>query len=103
MRYFLLIPHIKIQNANAMSSPYTIGFPAMTAWLGAVHALQRHLQRVGFADIELFKVAVSCHQFDLQIYRGQGDYINSIISTANPLDKDGNRPAFVEEARCHLE
>ncbi|MCB1977589.1 MAG: hypothetical protein KDE66_11370 [Nitrosomonas sp.] len=34
MRRFLLIPHLKIHNANAMSSPYTIGFPAMTAWLG---------------------------------------------------------------------
>ena len=26
----LLIPHIRIQNANALSSPFTIGFPAMT-------------------------------------------------------------------------
>jgi hypothetical protein len=33
---FFLISHLKIHNANAMSSPYTIGFPAMTAWL--VHA-----------------------------------------------------------------
>ncbi|HNL81302.1 MAG TPA: type I-F CRISPR-associated protein Csy2, partial [Agitococcus sp.] len=47
MRRFLLIPHIKIHNANAMSSPYTIGFPAMTAWLGAVHALQRYVQQQG--------------------------------------------------------
>ena len=29
MRHFLLIPHLKIHNANAMSSPYTIGFPAI--------------------------------------------------------------------------
>ena len=47
MRQFLLIPHLKLHNANAMSSPYTIGFPAMTAWLGAVHALQRKLQSKG--------------------------------------------------------
>ena len=39
----ILIPHIKIQNANALSSPFTIGFPAMTAWLGAVHALERKI------------------------------------------------------------
>jgi CRISPR-associated protein Csy2 len=103
MRRFLLIPHIKIHNANAMSSPYTIGFPAMTAWLGAIHALQRHVQQQGLADVTLTSVAVSCHQFDLQTYKGRGDFINSIVSTANPLDKDGSRPAFIEEARCHLE
>lgn len=102
MRYFLLIPHLKIHNANAMSSPYTIGFPAMTAWLGAVHALQRRLNQQG-CDLCLSKVAVSCHDFDLQTYKGRGDFVHSIVGTANPLDKDGNRPAFIEEARCHLD
>lgn len=103
MRNFLLIPHLKIQNSNAMSSPYTIGFPAMTAWLGAIHALQRKLQAQGYTNIVLDKVAVSCHHFDLQTYKGRGDFVHSIVGTANPLDKDGNRPAFIEEARCHLE
>lgn len=111
MRRFLLLPHIKIHNANAMSSPYTIGFPAMTAWLGAVHALQRHLHQQGLSDVVLTGVAVSCHQFDLQTYKGPGDFVHSIVSTSNPLDykptkdepKNAERPAFVEEARCHLE
>lgn len=102
-RQFLLLPHLKIHNANAMSSPYTIGFPAMTAWLGAVHALQRELQQQGLSEVQLNGVAVSCHQFDLQTYQGPGDFVHSIVGTANPLDKDGSRPAFVEEARCHLE
>jgi CRISPR-associated protein Csy2 len=102
MRRFLLIPHIQIHNANAMSSPYTVGFPAMTAWLGAVHALQRHAQQQGFSDVNFLKVGVSCHAFDLQTYKGRGDFVSSIIGTSNPLDKDGNRPAFIEEARCHL-
>ena len=102
MRHFLLIPHLKIHNANAMSSPYTIGFPAMTAWLGAVHALQLKLKQQG-CDLNLNKVAVSCHDFNLQTYKGRGDFVHSIVGTANPLDKDGNRPAFIEEARCHLE
>ena len=102
MRQFLLIPHLKIHNANAMSSPYTIGFPAMTAWLGAVHALQRKL-KVKNHDVELTKLAITCHEFNLQTYKGYGDFVHSIIGTANPLDKDGSRPAFIEEARCHLE
>ncbi|MFC0351205.1 type I-F CRISPR-associated protein Csy2 [Undibacterium danionis] len=103
MRRFVLLPHIKIHNANAMSSPYTIGFPAMTAWLGAVHALQRRLNEVGFSELIFSSVAVSCHDLNLQTYKGNGDYVHSIIGTSNPLDKDGSRPAFIEEARCHLE
>lgn len=103
MRRFVLIPHIKIHNANAMGSPYTIGFPAMTAWLGAVHALQRKLREAGLSELILLSVAVSCHDLDLQTYKGNGDYVHSIIGTSNPIDKDGSRPAFVEEARCHVE
>lgn len=102
-RRFLLIPHLQIHNANAMSSPYTIGFPAMTAWLGGMHAVQRHLRQQGLTDIELTGAAICCHRFDLQTYKGQGDFVHSIVGTANPLDKDGGRPAFVEEARCHLD
>lgn len=99
----LLLPHLNIQNANALSSPYTIGFPAMTAWLGAVHALQRKLNQAGFDDLIFLAVGVVCHKIDLQTYKGQGDFVHSIIGTGNPLDKDGTRPAFIEEARCHLD
>jgi len=98
----LLIPHISVHNANALSSPFTIGFPAMTAWLGAVHALQCKLNALGL-DVCFDAVGVVSHQFDLQTYKGPGDFEYSIIGTANPVDKDGSRPAFIEEARCHLE
>ena len=103
MKSILLLPHIKIQNANALSSPYTIGFPAMTAWLGAVHALQRKLNQADFEELKFKSVGVACHDLNLHIYKGRGDYVHSIVSTGNPLDKDGGRPAFIEEARCHLD
>jgi CRISPR-associated protein Csy2 len=99
----LIIPHILVHNANALSSPFTIGFPAMTAWLGATHALQRKLNRDGFEALKFNATAVLSHKADLQVHRGVGDYVNSIIGTSNPLDKDGKRPAFIEEARIHLE
>ncbi len=103
MRPFLLIPHIRIHNANAMSSPYSIGFPAMTAWLGAVHALQRKLQQLpDFESLCLSKVGISCHQLEVQTHRSKGDFVSSIIGTGNPLGKDGSRPSFIEEARCHV-
>lgn len=98
----LLLPHIKIHNANALSSPFTIGFPAMTAWLGAVHALQRKLNEGGFQRIRFNATGVVSHECDLQTHKGIGDYVHSIIGTGNPLDKTGARSAFIEEARCHL-
>lgn len=102
MKKILLIPHIKIQNANALSSPYTIGFPAMTAWLGGVHALQRKLNSGEYKTLRLNSVAVVCHDINLHTYKGKGDYVHSIVATGNPLNKNGDRSAFIEEARCYL-
>ena len=99
----LIIPHMIVHNANALSSPFTIGFPAMTAWLGATHALQRKLNSDGFKALKFTATAVLSHKADLQVHKGVGDYVNSIIGTSNPIDKDGKRPAFIEEARIHLD
>src|SRR5690606_23531882 len=95
-------PKLEILNANALSSPYTIGFPAITAWLGAVHALERALGTEEFPELRFTGVAVSCHKVNIGTYRGPGDFIRSIVGTANPLDKEGKRPPFVEEAKCHV-
>lgn len=102
LKKLLILPHIKVHNANALSSPYTIGFPAMTAWLGAAHALQRKLIQKG-QDVSFSGVGVVCHDINLQTYKGENDYVRSIIGTGNPLDKEGNRSSFIEEARCHLD
>ena len=104
MKQILLIPNLRILNANALSSPYTIGFPAMTAWLGAAHALERKLKaHDDYQRLQLNGTAVACHQINLQTYKDINDTINSIVATANPLDKHGQRSAFIEEARCHLD
>jgi len=102
IRKFLVLKQIEVINANAISSPYTIGFPAMTAWLGAVHALQRRLNVVGFENLRLSSAGVVSHEAKLHTYRGKGDYVASIVGTANPLDKDEERPSFIEEGRIHL-
>lgn len=98
----LLMPHLRIHNANALSSPFTIGFPAMTAWLGVTHALQRKLNECGIA-VTIPATGVVSHQVDLQTYRGSNDFVSSIVGTGNPLDKTGARSSFIEEARCHLD
>lgn len=103
IRRILLLPHIRVHNANALSSPFTIGFPAMTAWLGATHALQRKINSDGLHNLDFKNVAVVSHKMDLHTYKGPGDYVYSIVGTGNPLDKDGERSSFIEEARCDLD
>ncbi len=103
IKRLLLLPHIKVHNANALSSPFTIGFPAMTAWLGTAHALQRKINENNVMNISFNSVAVISHDVDLQTHKDYGDFVNSIIITSNPLDKDDKRPSFIEEARCHLD
>lgn len=103
LKELLVIPNIKIHNANALSSPYTIGFPAMTAWLGFMRALELKLQKSNFSQVKFTGLIVSCLNINLHTYKGKGDYVNSIIATSNPLDKTGKRPSFIEEARCDIE
>ena len=108
MKSYFLVPKLRIQNANAASSPYTVGFPAMTAWLGMVHALQRLIQRHDpLQQIRLSRTAVVCHNCELQVFNDKENYYGALIGTANPLKKskktgEFERPPFVEEARCHL-
>ena len=111
IRRILYLPHIKVQNANALSSPFTIGFPAMTAWLGAVHALQRKLNGSKLADIIFSSMAVVSHNMELQTKIGKGDFVQSIVISKRPPSTKkeladfnvGSAPSFIEEARCHLD
>ncbi len=103
VRRLLVLPHLSVHNANALSSPFTIGFPAMTAFMGFAHALQRKLNASGYPSLKFIGTGVISHRCDLQTYQGPGDFVHSIIGTGNPLDKDGKRSAFIEEARCHLD
>ena len=103
MKKMILLPHLVVQNANALSSPYTIGFPAMSAWLGFIHALQRKLNEDSFDEFKAIAVAVISHKADLQTYKGSGDFVHSIIAKGVPLDRQGQRSPFIEEARINLE
>ena len=95
----LTLPRLRVQNANAISSPLTWGFPAITAFTGLMTALERRLGPA--AGIRFLKVGVVCHQFEPQVSRS--GYTNSFRLTRNPVDKDGNTAAIVEEGRVHLD
>lgn len=98
-RALLIVPHLRVQNANTISSPLTWGFPAITAFTGLMTALERRLGRD--AGIALYGVGVICHHFEPQVTRG--GFVRSFHLTRNPIMQDGNTAAIVEEGRAHLE
>lgn len=98
----LLLPRLRVQNANAISSPLTWGFPPPSAFNGFAHALQRRLNSQGLA-LRFGSVGIACHQFEPQTFQPPGRYTQVFNLTRNPLDKDGNTQAIVEEGRTHME
>ena len=97
----LVLPRLKVQNANAISGPLTWGFPSPTAFTGFAHALERRLSAYlqdGFGG-----VGIVCHGFEAQASQPAGRRNQVFHLTRNPVGKDGGAPALVEEARAHLE
>ena len=107
MKKYLLLPHLEIHNANAISSNYIIGFPAMTAWLGSVHALERKIRlSAGFADVSFGGTGIIVHNYQMHAYRLKGNINNSLAITANPLKKKGKdfeRPPIIPEGRIDMD
>ncbi len=111
VKNLLVLPHLRVQNANAISSPMTWGFPAMSAFVGLMHALERKLFLAGI-NVSLSSVGVICHDFEAQATKD--GYIRGFHLTRNPLSSDEDRkkiekdgsyitPSFVEEGRVHLD
>lgn len=98
----LTLSRIKVINANAISGPFSWGFPAITAFCGFAHALGRSLRRDENFDLDfrLGGVAVICHQFEVQ---ASGTFERRLHLTRNPLTGKGKTPAFVEEGRVDIE
>ncbi len=102
---YLLIDHIQIQGANALSSPLTYGFPAINGFLGAIHALDRHLSQQHKSEdqkILLGGVGIVSHQCNIQRYRSKSGADYSFNQTRNPLKKDGKVAAIIEEGKAQL-
>lgn len=95
----LVLPRLRVQNANAISSPLTWGFPAITAFTGFMTALARRLG--SDAGITFQRVGVICHGFEPQVTRG--GYVRTFHLTRNPVLADGSTAAIVEEGRAHLD
>lgn len=97
----LRLPHLYVQNANAVSSPLTWGFPAPSAFTGFVHALSRQTEKE--LGIRLDGVGIVSHGFSPQASQPPGKRTQVFHLTRNPVDKDGGTAALVEEGRIHLD
>jgi CRISPR-associated protein Csy2 len=98
--HLLVLPHLKVHNANAVSSPLTHGFPSITAFLGLMWALERKTRAAGL-DLEFSAMGVVCH--DRREQTTEGGFVKSFRLTRNPVGKDGSTAAIVEEGRIHLD
>ncbi len=95
----LVLPRLRVQNANAISSPLTWGFPSITAFTGLMTALARRLGAE--TGLSFQSVGVVCHGFEALVT--QGGYTRSFCLTRNPALHDGSTAAIVEEGRVHLD
>lgn len=98
--HVLVLPHLKVQNANAVSSPLTHGFPAMTAFIGVMRALERKTRAAGL-DLKFCAVGAVCHDHDEQVT--ESGFVKSFRLARNPVGRDGKTAAIVEEGRIHLD
>ena len=97
----LILPRLRIQNANAISSPLTWGFPSPSAFTGFVHALHRRVSSE--MDIQLEGVGIVCHHFEAQASEPSGKRTKVFHLSRNPVGSDGKTAAIVEEGRIHLD
>jgi len=95
----LVFPHLHIQNANAISSPLTHGFPSITAFAGFMWALERKLMAAGI-HLGLTAVGVICHAHQEQTVKG---YVQTFCLPRHPANEKGDPAAIVEEGRIHLD
>lgn len=97
MSTLIVLRHLRVENANAVAG-LTWGFPAISHFLGYMHALSRKLQ--ASHDITLHGCAVICHDHQVHAHTSGRDYRFAL--TRNPLTKEGSTAPFNEEGRMHM-
>lgn len=100
----ILLQHLQVENANAVSGNLTWGFPPPSAFLGFAHALQRRLEAV-----RLGGVGIVCHAFDPQVAFPDGPWWPGRFRLARHPYIAGwkkfknETAALIEEGKAHLE
>jgi len=104
MEAIIVIRNIVVENVNAIAGQ-TWGFPAVTHFLGYMHALQRRLSDISTLEIEELKLSacgIICHQHETHAYQAAGYSEHVFALTRNPLTKEAKSASFIEEARMNM-
>jgi len=110
MSQFLVLSHICVQNANSIAG-LTWGFPAVTQFLGFIHALNRKISNKyeGSYAAELTGCGVISNHVENHIYSNdQGNDIRftqrKFSYTFKPKKKNGRQidPSIIEEGKMNL-
>ena len=99
LKNYLVIPRISVKNANALSSPITIGVPAISAFLGVGHKIQRLLNSNGFPTIRINGVGIIIHKTNLRVFKSRVTTQKFLFASSNPLKKDGKRPSTIPDPK----
>lgn len=99
LKNYLVIPRISVKNANALSSPITIGVPAVSAFLGAGHKIQRLLNSNGYPSIKINGAGIIIHKTNLRVFKSKVDSKSFLFASSNPLKKDGKRPSTIPDPK----
>lgn len=96
----LVLSRIHIQSANAIAGS-TWGFPAISAFLGFSHALDRLLRKSNLQTQPLFSgCGIVCHYHQL-LTTSHYD-VHQFNQLRAPLTKKGKTAPFNEEGRMHM-
>jgi len=96
------LKRLKVDGANAVSAPYVIGLPSITAFMGATHLLEKLLKGLGFEELKIEGLGIVCHDLNVGTYKGSKSYVYSIIGQRQPLKKDGKNAPIIEKAKCNM-
>lgn len=107
MNQYILINHIKVQNANTIAG-FTWGFPAITHFLGFTHNIERKYKCLKeFPEIRLSGCAVIVHEHQVHTY---GKWVAEFTQNRNPAySKDdvlkienGKGVSVIEEGKMNM-
>ena len=102
MKDILLIPKLEVEDVSAKPSPYTIGFPAMTAWMGFVHRLERDLQNTEYVGIKFTSVGVVSHKFELDVFKSPRAFNYAVKGKRLPPPKYKKNASLIPEPTAQL-
>lgn len=98
IKNYLVLSRMHVSNASAQSSPISIGIPPVTAFMGAMHRLQREMNGKGYEELRFTGVGIVIHDFNLKTFTGTYNR-ELLIGSSNPLRKDGERPSTIPDSK----